>query len=356
MKYLFNFILLILILNSCAKNNSKHESKAQRIVDAFKSQVTDVGIVAMIDNGSFKDTACIGFAFDSVPVSTKNRFCIGSCTKMFTSVIVLKLQEKGLLNINDSVYHYIPKHPWIDSTITIKQLLNHTSGITEFLKHGLQNEPLLNPDGDFSNTVLYSKIDTMDFEKGTRYEYCNTNYFLLSKIIEKASDKSYEMNLQELIIEPLGLKNTFPYYSNTIEYLAHPMIDGQDLHTYPKLPTNVLTQGSGNVVCDVYDLNAFIRALIIDQTLLTPKSLDLMTSFYHYEKTKSGLGLFEKNEQNRILLGHTGRAISYITYAFADPGTGESFIVMNNNANDEVIDSVFEKLITKDDPVHGKNN
>lgn len=336
--------ILLLFFLSILTANSLFSQKVQTTLNLYRDSIKDFGIVALVDNGKKIDIGSIGYSYNNVSISTKNRFCIGSCTKMFTAVTVLKLQEKRLLNINDSVYHYLPKHKFIDSTITIKQLLNHTSGITDILKNGFQNEPFMNPSADFSDKLLFSKIDTIDFEKGSIYKYCNTNYFLLAKIIENVTDKSWEMNIQELIINPLNLKNTFPYYSNTTENLAHPIIDGQDLHSYAKFPSNILTQASGNIVSDVLDLNTFMRALLVDKTLLSKNSLDLMTTFYHYNNDKSGLGMFEEQYGNRIVLGHTGRQISYITYAFVDPKTEESIIVMNNNANDEIIDKVFEKL------------
>lgn len=345
MKNLIILTIIGLVLTGCNRQNSDQIFfKTKSVLNGYKDSVADFGIVALIDNGEYLDTASLGYSFDKNAISTKNRFCIGSCTKMFTAVTVLKLQEKGLLNIDDSIYHYIPKHTFIDSTITIKQLLNHTSGLTEILKDGFQNEPFINPQGDFSDRILYSKIDTIDFEKGSRYRYCNTNYFLLAKVIERVTDKSWEMNIQELIINPLNLKNTFPYHSNTINNLAHPIIDGQDLHQTLKLANNKLSQGSGNIVSDLLDLNTFIRALLIDKTLLTKNSLELMSSFFEYKDTKTGLGLFENKYGNRVLLGHTGLQISYISYVFADPKTGESIIVLNNNANDEIIDRVFEKL------------
>jgi len=345
MKHLIIITIIGLFLTSCnQQQNDQNTFKTQTVLNEYKDSVTDYGIVALIDNGKDLDTASIGFSFDKNAISTKNRFCIGSCTKMFTAVTVLKLQEMELLDINDSIYRYLPKHKFIDSTITIKQLLNHTSGLTDILKDGFQNEPFINPQGDFSDKVLFSRIDTIDFEKGSRYKYCNTNYFLLAKIIERVTDKSWEMNIQELIINPLNLKNTFPYHSNTISNLAHPIIDGQDLNETPKLGNNKLSQGSGNIVSDLLDLNTFIRALLIDKTLLHKNSLDKMTAFFEFKNTKVGLGLFENKYGDRIMLGHTGLQISYISYVFADPKTGESIIVLNNNANDEIIDKVFEKL------------
>lgn len=345
MKKVILFSIIGLILSSCNQRQSEQRKlTVQSALNEYKDSVTDFGIVALIDNGTFLDTASIGYSFDKNPISTKNRFCIGSCTKMFTAVAILKLQEKGLLNINDSLYRYLPKHPFIDSTITIKQLLNHTSGIADFLNGGLMNESILHPYGDFSDRVLLDNIVGVSFEKGTRWEYCNTNYLLLTKIIEKVRDKSWEMNIQELIINPLQLKNTFPYFSNSIDNLAHPIVDGKDYHSTPKIGIHTISIGSGVIVSDIFDLNTFIRALLIDKTLLSKNSFELMTSFYSYKTTKWGLGLEEANYGNRIMLGHTGRQLSYITYAFVDPKTRESIIVMNNNMNDEVVDKVFEIL------------
>lgn len=345
MKKVILFSIIGLILSSCNQHQSEQRKlTVQAAMNEYKDSVTDFGIVALIDNGTFLDTASIGYSFDKNPISTKNRFCIGSCTKMFTAVAILKLQEKGLLNINDSLFYYLPKHPFIDSTITIQQLLNHTSGIADFLNGGLMNESILHPYGDYSDKVLLDNIVGVSFEKGTRWEYCNTNYLLLTKIIEKVTDKSWEMNIQELIINPLQLKNTFPYFSNSIDNLAHPIVDGKDYHSNPKIGIHTISIGSGVIVSDIFDLNTFIRALLIDKTLLSKNSLELMTSFYTYKTTKWGLGLEEANYEDRILLGHTGRQLSYITYAFVDPKTMESIIVMNNNMNDDIVDKVFEKL------------
>lgn len=345
MKNIVLFTIISWCLPGCIqKDNVQNSFKTQSVLNGYKNSLNGFGIVACIDNGKQLDTASLGYSFGKERISPNTRFCIGSCTKMFTAVAVLKLQEKGLLSIDDSIYHYLPRHKFVDSTITIKQLLNHTSGLTDILKNGFLNEPILNPKADFSDHVLFSKIDTVSFEKGSRYEYCNTNYFLLAKIIENVTDKSWETNIKELIIDQLNLKNTFPYHSNTISNLAHPIIDGVDLHNIPKFANNKLSQGSGNIVSDLLDLNTFIRALLIGKTLLNKNSLELMTSFFSYNNTKSGLGLFEEKYGNRKLVGHTGRQISYISYAFADTKTGESIIVLNNNANDVIIDSVFEKL------------
>ncbi len=338
MRHIIFIIIVFLSFQSLGQN------RVQALLDDYKDSLQTYGMVALVDNGTTMDTASIGESHYNQPISLKNRFCIGSCSKMYTATMVLKLHEIGLININDSIYHYVPKHDFIDGNITIRQLLNHTSGLTDFTKNDFVNVPLLEPYFDYSDAYILSRLDTIEFQSGARYRYCNTNYFLLRKIIERATDKSYESALQEYIIDPLELRNTFPFYSNQIVGLAHPIINGQDLHEIPKLGLNSISNGIGNIVSDPIDVNKFIRALLIDKIILKKETLDLMTDFFEYKNNKVGLGIFSEYFGNRTVWGHTGRQVSYISYAFADITTGYSFVLLTNNANDEYIDQIIEKI------------
>lgn len=340
-------LLFATLLFACNSPKIHRQNWVQDILDSYKDSISSYGIIALVDNGSTLDTASLGVSFDTVRINTKNRFCIGSCTKMFTATLVLKLHEQGRLNINDSIYHYITHHKFIDSTITIRQLLNHTSGLTDFTKNGFVNAPLFEPHADYSDTYILSRLDTVEFKKGGRYSYCNTNYFLLRQIIEQVMDRPYSTAMRQYIFEPLGLKNSFPYYSNQIENLAHPIIESQDLQEVPKIGSNTISNGIGNIVSDIYDVNTFIRALLIDKTILKPSTLQLMSEFYEYKTNKVGLGLFEETYGNRTVWGHTGRQVSYVSYAFADTKTGQSFVILTNNANDNYADKLMEKLCDK---------
>jgi len=332
-------ILLILISLQCLG-----QSKLQNTLNHYKDSVTNYGIVALIDNGKQIETAQIGWASKNKPLTIENRFCIGSVTKMLTSTLILKLQEENLLSINDSLNKYFPHHPYIDSNITIKQLLNHTSGIKDVVGADLMNKSLLQPHFDFSDDYLLNLIDTFDFIKGERYKYSNSNYFLLRKILEIASDKPYSALLEEYIIKPLKLENMFPYHSKGIPNLAHPMVDRQDLQVWSKIGVNNISMGAGNVVADINDLNRVIRALFIDKTIISPSSLQQMKTFMHYKNNRIGLGLFQEHFGNKTLIGHTGRSVSYICYAFVDETTETSYILINNNANDHFIDELMEVI------------
>lgn len=316
----------------------------QELLDEYKDSLSMYGIVALVDNGKGPQTAQVGWEYGKSPMAIDNRFCIGSVTKMFTATLILQLQEAQLLDVDNEISKFIPEHEYIDGSITIRQLLNHTSGIKDIVTAELANQSLLDPYFDFSDTYLLSLIDAVDFPKGTKYEYCNSNYFLLRKIIERVSDKPYEAALQELIIQPLGLVNTFAYHSNNIDKLAHPIIEGQDLHSFPKIGVNETSVGIGNIVSDASDVNKYLRGLFIDQQLLNAESLAEMTEFQTFESTHIGLGVFNEEFGKREVHGHTGRTISYISYAFVDSETNTSFVLLCNNANDYFIDELIEKI------------
>lgn len=160
----------------------------------------------------------------------------------------------------------------------------------------------------------------------------------------RLADKPYEAALVEQILQPLELKNTFPYHSRTIEQLAHPIIGETDLHSYPKRGINQVSVGIGNIVSDAADLNAFLRAVFLDKKLLSAPALAAMTDFQAFGENHVGLGAFQETYANRTVRGHTGRTISYICYAFVDVATGTSMVLLCNNANDGYIDLLLEDV------------
>lgn len=143
------------------------------------------GSVIVIHNGKILLDKGYGFANieQSEPNTPLTVFRLGSITKQFTSMAILQLYDKQMLQINDYVEKYFPG-TLNGNKITIKNLLTHTSGITESLDAELA------------------------FTPGAQISYSNTGYNLLGKIIEKVSGMSYEKYLQENIFQPLGMKNT----------------------------------------------------------------------------------------------------------------------------------------------------
>ncbi|MCT4665898.1 MAG: beta-lactamase family protein [Flavobacteriales bacterium] len=334
----------LLYIFSLSLGNLLFAQNLQEVLNEYQDSLSHYGIVALVDNGKNIQTAKIGWEFEKSPMSIENRFCIGSVTKMFTATIILKLHEEKRLNIQDSIGKYIQPHKFIDPTIQIKHLLNHTSGIKDIVNASLANKALIEVNEDFSDTYLLSLIDTVDFPKGKQYQYSNSNFFLLRKIIEQITDKPYSSVLQEMIFNPLNLENTLPYHSKNIKNLAHPIIGKQDLHNLPKRNINQVSLGIGNIVSDVFDVNVFLRGLFFQKKILSTDVLKKMLDFQKIGKTEIGLSIFKEKYGQRTVYGHTGRTISYISYAFVDQKTHTSFVLLCNNANDPIIDLLIEKV------------
>jgi D-alanyl-D-alanine carboxypeptidase len=132
---------------------------------------------------------------------------IGSITKQFTSAAIMKLVDQGRLKLDDDLSKYVPQFPLQGKHVSIRQLLNHTSGI-----HSYTSSPgwpktwndELSPDA----IVKFVAADTFDFAPGTAYRYNNTGYVLLGMVIEKASGQTYAHYLNAQFFKPLGLLQT----------------------------------------------------------------------------------------------------------------------------------------------------
>ena len=139
-------------------------------------------------------------------------FNIASVTKTFVAGITMQLIEEGNLSLGDSIYHWIPSHPYIDSTVTIKQMLNHTSGINAFINTDTTwfNLFLQYPDSlwdawDAINSFLLPPA----FPAGSTWGYSNTNYMLLGMIIEQETGLPLNEVIQNRVSIPYSLDRTF---------------------------------------------------------------------------------------------------------------------------------------------------
>ncbi|NJK85147.1 MAG: beta-lactamase family protein [Bacteroidales bacterium] len=153
-----------------------------------------------------------GYSHDDVKIDSAILFGIGSITKNITAAIILQLADEGKLLLSDKISDYLPDYYNVNSSITIEQLLNHTSGIYNLTDNALfwiavQGQPnkIWEP-GEQLGYVQYPV-----FEPGSDYAYSNTNYILLGMIIEEVTDNSFAEELHNRITEPIQLKQMFLY-------------------------------------------------------------------------------------------------------------------------------------------------
>jgi CubicO group peptidase (beta-lactamase class C family) len=139
--------------------------------------------------------------------SASTVYRIASITKQFTSAAIMRLIERGKLSLDDPMSKYLPDVPLHGHTVTIRQLLNHTSGIHSYTSsrdwQGTWEQDLTP-----RQIVSFVDKDTFDFAPGTRWLYNNTGYVLIGMIIEKVTGEKYAPYLQHDLFTPLGLKRT----------------------------------------------------------------------------------------------------------------------------------------------------
>jgi CubicO group peptidase (beta-lactamase class C family) len=240
---------------------------------------------------------------------------VGSITKSFTAVIILKLVEEGNLSLDDPLSRWFPDFPNAES-ITIRQLLNHTSGIPEIIPKILMKSIIPSTFWQTQKLVEIASREKPLFIPGSAFSYSNTNYILLGLIAEKVTSKTAVELLHEIIIDPLSLKHTFfvPYKQTPAALV--PGWD-RDLSHFPGMldigvkntswATGAYT--SGALISNASDLATFFEDLF-NGYLLSPAMVKEMTTFIDApnpgfsEQTGYGLGLMQLDIDGHELVGH----------------------------------------------------
>jgi CubicO group peptidase (beta-lactamase class C family) len=146
---------------------------------------------------------------DSVPITPKSVFDIGSTSKQFTAASILLLEKQGKLSVNDDVRKYLPELPDYGNKITILNLLNHTSGLRDYLTlMELAGIPTDSVTTDEDALALIARQRALNFAPGSEWLYSNTGFFLLSTIVKRVSAKTLREFAMENIFTPLGMTQT----------------------------------------------------------------------------------------------------------------------------------------------------
>lgn len=170
------------------------------------------GQVLVVHKGKTIFEKCYGYANIElkVPITQDSIFHVASVTKQFTAMCILILHEKGLLNVNDDVRKYIPDLIKFPQPLTIKQMLNHVSGLREYYDlfnlGGRTNEDHY---AQHEARELIARQAVLNFEPGSKFLYTNANYMLCATIVERISGKSFAQFCKENIFDPLGMDKSF---------------------------------------------------------------------------------------------------------------------------------------------------
>ncbi|WP_061316576.1 serine hydrolase domain-containing protein [Clostridium botulinum] len=205
--------------------SSDENSKIEKFVEENMDKGKIPGLSVTIVKGD-KTVYQKGFGYSDIElqksVDSESLFEIGSNSKAFTALGILDLQKNGLIKFDDEVTKYIPwlkvKYKGKEVPITIEQLVHHTSGVPF---NTIDKIPVSNEDNALYETVKTLIGIELDNEPGKSFQYATINYDVLGLIIQEVTGKSYENYIEENILKPMGLSNTYPYRNENVnEHMA----------------------------------------------------------------------------------------------------------------------------------------
>jgi CubicO group peptidase (beta-lactamase class C family) len=288
-----------------------------------------------------------------VPTRASNTYEIGSLTKQFTAASILLLAEQGKLSLNDELSKHIPDYPTQNRRVTIRNLLNHTSGIQGYteLREFRDFQMLTRPRQELVS-MFSSKPFT--FEPGEEQIYNNSAFFLLGLIIERLSGQSYAQFVQEKLFDKVGMTNSYYCDERSIRKgHAHGyQKDGDALVLKPFL-SHLWPYSAGSLCSNAADLVAWNKSLHGGQ-LLKPESYSQMTSpgvLNDGTKLRYGMGLALYDTDGRRTIGHGGSISGFLSESEYYPDDDLIVVILQNTSGpirlrdmgSQIVDAVLGK-------------
>lgn len=340
-------LITVLLLTLCQIGfaQTNYTAKLDNYFNALEENDKFMGSLAISQNGKIIYTKSIGFAnVEKNTKATKNsKYRIGSISKSFTAVLVLKATEEKKLDLTQTIYKWFPTIKNADK-ISIKQLLSHRSGIHNFTD---DNEYLTwntQPKTEKEMLEIIAKGGS-DFEPDSKAEYSNSNFVLLTYILETTFSKSYSDLLQKYIAKPLDLTNTYVFgkiNTNNNECKSYNFTGAWKAVTETDF---TIPLGAGAIISTPSDLTKFADALFGGK-LLKPESLEIMKSVID----GYGIGLFQMPFHDKIGYGHRGGidGFSSVYSHFADDKISYALITNGTKLNmDDISNTVLSAIYGK---------
>ncbi|WP_199876180.1 serine hydrolase domain-containing protein [Streptomyces sp. Root1310] len=305
----------------------RHEATRRAMDAVVEEGVPGVALQAKDKHGVWKATSGVGNLTTGAPRDARDRYRAGSITKTFIATVLLQLEAEHRLSLDDTVDTWLPGlvrgHGHDGRRITVRQLLNHTSGIYNYTDDEDLQSAIFLPGNFFENRyrtwtprelLKIAMGHRPEFAPGTSWGYSNTNYVLAGLLIDKVTGNSYGDEVRRRIIEPLGLHGTrMPGTS--------PTVPRPSSRAYSQLAENTtgkiydvtefnpsVANAAGEIISDSGDLNRFYAALLTGRVLPATQLAEMKETVPAARVGgRYGLGLIESELSCGVRIwGHSG--------------------------------------------------
>ena len=343
-------LLLSLFLAAASASAQVPATQIDAIFSPLKSTTAPGASVLVVRNGTtvFRRGYGITDLRSRVPIDSQTNFRLASCTKQFTATAIMLLAHDGKLHYDDHLTDFFPEFPPYSRSITVRNLLNHTSGLPDYEDILMKQYPDTPPEKvpqilDAGVLRLLEHQTEGKFPPGSKWEYSNSGYAVLAMIVEKVSGRPFGQFLHDRIFEPLKMMNTLGYEKgkNEVPHRAYGHTKtGDAWQQTDQSPTSAVL-GDGGIYSSLDDLAKWDRALR-DHTLLGeaeirpaltpvqpadgPPKLDGQVINY-------GFGWFLDPYEGHRRMSHDGSTIGFRTTIQRFPDDRLTVIVLANRAD-----------------------
>jgi CubicO group peptidase (beta-lactamase class C family) len=334
---LFSTCSLTAVTSFAQKDAGDLERKVDQVFAAYDKPDTPGCALGIVRDGEFIYKKGYGAASLElgVPLTPQSVFYMGSVSKQFTAASVVLAAEQGYLSLDDDVRKYVPELPSYGEPITLREMLHHTSGFRDILGLLLlagRNFEDIHPTSELLD--LLSRQKALNYMPGDEFLYSNTNYFLMSVVIRRATGKPLSQFAEENIFKPLGMTRTRFYDDRSV------VVPGR-VPAYTPRPaggfridwsTNFDKIGDGGLMSSVDDLLEWDRNFYANKlgkgTLL--KEMQTQGMLNNGKQIEYALGLFISTYRGLPIVEHDGALFGYRTALLRFPQQNFSVITLCN--------------------------
>lgn len=327
---------ICMFISSCRMNPS--EQVDQLFADYAGARPGAAVLVVKNGETIFKKAYGLANVEESVAATTAHNFRLASVTKQFTAMCILQLVEAGKLQYETTLAEIFPEFPAYGRAITLRHLLQHTSGLIDY--EDVIPDSITRQVSDNDVLALMRAQDSTYFAPGTKYRYSNSGYAVLAMIVEKLSGQSFATYLREHIFAPLGMANTVAYENGISEVpqraMGYRMEEEQIVFSDQSQTSAVL--GDGGIYSSVEDLSKWDRALYTNQLVSAATLAQAFTrgTLPDGAPMEYGFGWFIDEYRGHERVRHSGSTCGFRNELQRYPVSQSAVIILTNRAAPEV--------------------
>jgi len=378
-KFVSLALLFILLLNACSQSsntNIPYSTNLQAVLDTTRESTGLMGVSAAIILPGYEPWLGVsGESYAGQPITEDMLFDIGSAGKILVGPLMVKLAEDGLISLDDPLSKYLPDFPYADGSITIRQLLNHTSGM--YMMTDAPDGPFHTPFAQIDHEKWWTIDEIFTTLGGEPYHapgegYCYTQagYQIATLIVEKVTGSTVAEQIQTRLLDPLnidGMYLDFPKKISDSSEIAHPWFDldhdgeYEDIHNYSR--NWIASLSRIYYYASAKDFALWGNALFT-RKVLNEDSMNLMLDFYRTDdwcgdevfQVGYGMGVQDFNPaltRGQTAWGHLGSIQGYRTFLAHLLENGVTLVVMTNTDSDSgfaVVDGLLDVLLNHLEP------